>query len=344
MTMTTCPGVGRARRFWLRWLLWCLLVLCGSAAQAQNCWNSGKNDLNFGPVAVGSTADAAGNVQLTCQASWLLPTPFRVCVYAAGYPGAANISPRLMSNNGSDGQPEKFMPYNLYSNAARTSVLGPEGNGSYSAYVLTFTLPTATTQTLTIPIYGRATATAGLPGGQAFYAYNNTVTVDWAGGQLANAPASCNGGLFVSGGTATFGLQLQANTINSCTVTIASASDMDFGSATSLAAVHDSTSTITLNCPSNSQWKVGLSNGLHAQGTQRRMAGPGSDFIGYELYRDAGRSQRWGSNTASGGDTVNGGGSGNGSPVTLTVYGRVPAQPAVQPGSYGDTVTVTLTY
>ncbi|WP_399680176.1 spore coat protein U domain-containing protein [Xenophilus sp.] len=346
MTMTTCPGAGRAGRFWLRWLLWCLLVLCGSAAQAQNCWNSGKSDLNFGPIAVGSAATTMGDVQVTCRASdWpLAPTVFRMCIYAAGYPTTADISPRRMTNNGVDGQPPKFMPYYLYSDAARTSILGPEGNSSYTAYVRTFTVPPSTTQTFTIPIYGRATATAGLPGGQGFYAYNNTVTVDWAGGLLGITPANCNGGLLVAGGTATFGLQVQASTINSCTVSIASASDMDFGSATSLAAARDSTSAITLNCPSNSQWKVGLSNGLHAQGTQRRMAGPGSDFISYELYRDPGRTQRWGSNTASGGDTVNGGGSGSGSPVTLTVYGRVPAQPAVQPGSYGDTITVTLTY
>lgn len=337
--MTKNPIMERGQRPWLRWLLLGLLALCGSAAQAQSCWNGGKSDLIFDPVAVGSTVDATGTVELTCQASWLLPATFRVCVYAAGYPGAANIAPRLMSNNGTDGQPERFMPYNLYSNIARTNILGPKGNGSYSAYVLTFSVPAATTQTVTIPIYGRATASAGLPGGHTFYAYSNTVTVDWAGGLLT--PISCDTVLLAARGTATFGLQAQATTINSCVVAIASASDMDFGSHASLASAWTGTSTITLDCPSNTTWQLGLSNGLHALGTQRRMAGPGGDFVNYELYRDAARTQRWGSTL--GGDTYPKPTTAT-NPMSLTVYGRVPAQPDVTPGVYIDTITVTLTY
>jgi spore coat protein U-like protein len=76
------------------------------------------------------------------------------------------------------------------------------------------------------------------------------------------------------------------------------------------------------------------------------MAGPTGQYVEYELYRDAGRSQRWGNDTTGGTDTVNGNGSnhGQGSGNGLTVYGRVPAQPEAASGSYSDTVTITLTY
>ncbi|HYP69685.1 MAG TPA: spore coat U domain-containing protein, partial [Variovorax sp.] len=101
----------------------------------------------------------------------------------------------------------------------------------------------------------------------------------------------------------------------------------------------DSTSTITLNCPPNTAWWMGLNNGLHASGTQRRMIGPTGDLVSYELYRDNARAQRWGS--TQGTDTVSGSG---GSTASVTVYGRVPAQTGVTPGTYSDTITVTLTY
>lgn len=79
----------------------------------------------------------------------------------------------------------------------------------------------------------------------------------------------------------------------------------------------------------------------NVSGTQRRMAGPAGQYIAYELYRDTARTQRWGNDTAGGSDTVNGGG---GNPSSVTVYGRVPVPSEMVPGSYSDTVTVTLTY
>ncbi|MDB5886599.1 MAG: hypothetical protein JWR74_2770, partial [Polaromonas sp.] len=128
-------------------------------------------------------------------------------------------------------------------------------------------------------------------------------------------------------------------------IAISQASDMDFGSAVSLIAAVDGTSTISLSCPVNTSWRVGLSDGMNAVIVgQRRMAGPAPDFMGYELYRDSGRTQRWGNNTAGGTNTVNGSGASQANPTVLTVYGRVPAQADGAPGAYSDTVTVTLTY
>ncbi len=70
------------------------------------------------------------------------------------------------------------------------------------------------------------------------------------------------------------------------------------------------------------------------------MTGAGGATIGYTLYRDAARTQLWG--TTTGADTF--AGTGAGVAQSVTVYGRVPAQATPAPGVYADTVNVTVTY
>jgi spore coat protein U-like protein len=70
-----------------------------------------------------------------------------------------------------------------------------------------------------------------------------------------------------------------------------------------------------------------------------RLGATGS-YVDYELYRDAGHSLRWGATIGT--DTVPG--TGTGTAQALTVHGRVPATQSVAAGSYGDVVTVTVTY
>ena len=107
-----------------------------------------------------------------------------------------------------------------------------------------------------------------------------------------------------------------------------------------LASNDDQTSVITVRCPLNTSWTLGLNNGINAAGTTRRMRS-GTQYVTYELYRNAARTLRWGSTA---GQLVTGTGAGVANPVNTTVYGRVPVQAMVPGGSYADTVTVTLTY
>jgi spore coat protein U-like protein len=67
----------------------------------------------------------------------------------------------------------------------------------------------------------------------------------------------------------------------------------------------------------------------------------GSNTLGYQLYLDAGRSSVWGDGSASSSTSS---GTGTGSAQTLTIYGRLPSLANVVPGSYTDTVTVTVSY
>ena len=65
-----------------------------------------------------------------------------------------------------------------------------------------------------------------------------------------------------------------------------------------------------------------------------------SEQITYGLYQDSGRTQPWGDSVG----TNTAAGTGSGLTQTFTVYGRVPAQNTPSPGTYADTVVVTVSY
>ncbi len=141
-------------------------------------------------------------------------------------------------------------------------------------------------------------------------------------------------------GNTTFYTSASATVSNSCRITLST--DLDFGTVGALFANRDQTSTIIVRCPAGTNWRLGLSNGSNASGTVRRMRSAASNYITYELYRDAARTQRWGNTPGT--DTSDGTGAGESSPLTQTVYGRVPPQATAPAGAYTDIVTVTLTY
>lgn len=92
-----------------------------------------------------------------------------------------------------------------------------------------------------------------------------------------------------------------------------------------------------VNCPVGTL-TLELDNGANASGSQRRMKS-GNNFLNYEIYKTSARSSAW----RTGADAVQlqllQAGSGS-----VPVYGRIPAGQSVPPGSYTDTVTITLTF
>ena len=120
-----------------------------------------------------------------------------------------------------------------------------------------------------------------------------------------------------------------------------SATNLDFGTPAGLLTSNvDSQSTITVQCANGTPYQIALDNGLHASGSTRQMTGGASEFIVYELYRDSGRTQRWGATLGT--DTISA--TGNGSPQGTNVYGRVAPQATPSPSSYSDTITVSVWY
>ena len=103
----------------------------------------------------------------------------------------------------------------------------------------------------------------------------------------------------------------------------------------------DATSTVTVQCTITTPFNVGLYGGTTVGGTTTtRLLTNGSATISYKLYSNAGRTTNWGNTVGT--DTVSG--TGNGTTQGHTVYGRVPSQTSVAPGSFTDTITVTVTY
>jgi spore coat protein U-like protein len=133
---------------------------------------------------------------------------------------------------------------------------------------------------------------------------------------------------------------VSATVVPSCFV---SATDLDFGTDSLLSGNVDQTSMVSVTCAAGQAYSVRLNQGTTTGGTTttRLMKHASSSAtIPYQLFSNAARSQNWG-NSAS--DDVDG--TGTGSAVDHTVYGRVPALAvAPQAGSYSDIVTVTVIY
>ena len=135
-------------------------------------------------------------------------------------------------------------------------------------------------------------------------------------------------------GTASNSFQVTATVTSSCTV---SGTTLNFGASIDPLAASvplDATSTLS----------VALNAGANAGGPANfsaRAMKSGVHSLGYQLYLDAGRATVWGDGTASSSTSA---GTGTGSAQTLTIYGRLPSLANVVPGSYTDTVTVTVSY
>lgn len=137
--------------------------------------------------------------------------------------------------------------------------------------------------------------------------------------------------------TASASLTISASVVASCTVV---GSAIAFGAYTQ--TVVNQSGSITVLCTNGTAYNVGLDAGTGTGATvsNRKMSAAGGGTLNYTLYRDAARTNNWGSTIGT--DTVSG--TGTGLLQTLTVYGQIPASQTPLAGSYSDTVTVTLTY
>jgi spore coat protein U-like protein len=127
-----------------------------------------------------------------------------------------------------------------------------------------------------------------------------------------------------------------------------SVTSLSFGSYSPAAGTpQQSNFTVTLSCTGGliggtlPPFTLALNAG---SGTiaQRTMTATGGTPLKYQIYTSAGLSTVWGDGTAAS-STVPGGG-GSSATQVITGYGLIPAGQYVTPGSYTDTITITLTY
>jgi spore coat protein U-like protein len=127
----------------------------------------------------------------------------------------------------------------------------------------------------------------------------------------------------------------------------AAATTLAFSAYTPGAGAISNNSTISVKCTKNTPYTISLNGGATTGGTigQRLMAS-GANTLQYNLFTTAAFSQIFGDGTGTS-KTVAGTGAGVATANTVTVFGQLPdsaANQATVPGSYADTITVTVTY
>jgi len=147
--------------------------------------------------------------------------------------------------------------------------------------------------------------------------------------------------------TTTGSLTVQANVQASCYLNTAAANQgsalLNFGTITNLqsnvnADAATSGSALSLICSSGTTYAVSADLGTNATGQQRQMAN-GSNHLPYNLYSDSARTTAITSGAAFASST------GTGLAQNINLWGAVPAGSTLPPpGSYVDTVTLTVTY
>src|SRR5579883_1909755 len=302
-------------------------ALAASPAAAQSC-NFSISALNFGSInlAANTTFTSSATFSASCNGT------VRLCPNIdAGSGGSTTGSPRFLVNGATQ------LNFNLYQDGAYSAVWGSNlwgFAGSYPSPTIDVPLNSSGVGNVSQTIYGQIwsgqpTLPAGLyassfSGSQASvaYAYSTSGTCAVIGNSLAtNAPFT------VSATNATI-----------CSV---SAATLNFGTAGVLRANLDATTSISVTCTNQAPYTVALDGGVSGatDPTQRKMTYGGAS-VTYGLYQDANHTMPWGN--SAGVNTV--AQTGTGLAQSFTVYGRVPPQNTPSPGTYSDTVVLTVSY
>lgn len=320
--------MSRARRLHLL-LVPCLLLFSASPVLGQTC-TFGIDNLNFGNIDVTANTAFTTTGTYSASCSGILLAAVRTCPNVGAGTGGGNASgnPRYLTN----GAPQ--LEYNLFSDAGFATVWGSR-----------LWAGSAPTTDITLVILGSGNASrtmyARIPAGQQAAA-PGTYTSSFVGHTAINYaaylllfPPNC-ATLASPTGTAPF--TVSATVVSTCSV---SATTLDFGSTGLLAANVDSTNALSVMCSNTVPYSILLDGGLSGatDPTLRKMT-KGAETVTYGLYQDVARSQPWGS--TKGTNTVSG--TGSGFPQGYTVYGRVPPQPTPSPGTFLDTIVVTISY
>ncbi len=307
------------------------MIFAPAPAAAQSC-NFNISNLSFGNIDVTTNSTFTSTATFSASCTGTASATVRVCPNIdAGSGGTSTGSPRLMLSGGDQ------LNFNLYQDGGYTTVWGSNlwgFSGTFPSPTIDITLNGSGSGNANQTIFGQVwSGQRTLPAGSyasAFTGGQVTVAYDYATmGSCATIGSS-------HGTSAPF--TASATNVTTCSV---SASSVNFGSTGVLQSALDATGSIGVTCTNSAPYTVALDGGTTgaADPVQRKMS-KASEQIAYGLYQNLAHTQPWGdsvgSNTASG--------TGSGLLQTLTVYGRVPAQATPSPGTYSDTVVVTLSY
>ena len=98
-----------------------------------------------------------------------------------------------------------------------------------------------------------------------------------------------------SAATATANLGVSATVTNNCAISTAALAFGSYDPVVAHASTDlDGTGTVIVACTKGATATIGLGLGSNASGSVRRMKDSGTNYITYELYKDASRSTVWG--------------------------------------------------
>lgn len=139
--------------------------------------------------------------------------------------------------------------------------------------------------------------------------------------------------------TQTSNLNVTATVAGACSVTT---SAIDFGQvSTTVTSNVDAQGAVNLLCVSGTGYSVTANGGGGGAIANRRLIS-GASLLQYQLYTDSARTTIWGDGTSNG-QAISG--TGTGTTLSIPVYARISGdRSAAQPGTYNDTVVVTVTY
>ncbi|OTG80325.1 spore coat U domain-containing protein [Acinetobacter sp. ANC 4648] len=304
-----------------------LLISCSmaySSAYAESCWVSGGN-LSLGTANAQGSATASTDITVNCNSNWTQPVTYKMCMVVDSIDPSAK-DPRAMLSY--DTYPAPLLNYNLYYDVARTRKI-PQSDAQTTAQCQSFqvTANTGSPSTL-IKMYGQVLAGQNVPAG--YYKTNNmTMKLYYAYRYGLDAPTDLE--TLANQHMATNYMNVNSNYENSCL--ILSASDIDFGAVERFNNTLSRSGIIQLACPTGTNMKVSLDNGVNPLGSQRRMKNALGSYIQYNLYQNVGLSSAWQGNVSYA--VTN---------QTIPVYAVIPPQNINSVGKYSDTITVTLTY
>lgn len=318
-----------------------------TAVQASTTCSASMTNVSFGssdPFAGWSGVTASISYQCNTGGLSLLATArvrlcFSIGVGAQG--SGATIVPRRMTSGGNE------LQFNLYRDSAHT-VVWPNVVSGVDRYEvdLQYSVPVlGGSGSGSITVYGDIISgqNTAIPGS---YSNNFSTISDALMSFRANEallgtpswPTSCSSGGTYSG-TGSFPFVASAIVEASCNP-VFSVQNINFGTQGVLSSNIDTTAIVAPQCTNTTPYQIGLDNGQNASGNTRRMHNGAGNYVTYELYRDAARSQRWGDTLNS--DTL--ADTGTGSAQAQSIYARTAPQTTPTQGSYSDTVTVTIYY
>ena len=317
------------------------------ASAAPSC-RASMTALSFDDVdlVAGGTFTASATLTYTCENDESNERYARLCFNigdgsASQASGGGHWDPRILRDGSANEMNVQFYQ------GATPAIWGSATQPIADAYDRTLTLPqrvgrfTPSVTTGTFTLRGViSTGQAGLPPGlyQSSFTGNHTAFRYGIASSSGAVPGNC-ASVGTDGGT--FGFTASANVVKSCQV---SADPLDFGTVDGIASSTniDATTTIRVICSKPTAYNVLLipsNNNTGGSSAMKGQATGNTDTVPYRLYSNAARSAPWGSLAAN--DVS---GTGTGLTQSLTVYGRVPGLPNVQPDNYKDTVTVNVTY